>query len=65
MGYNHINCTNIDLETGASASAPEPSSESRRRQPRVCSVCAQPGHTQSRYNLYNVDIEQEVSNESE
>ena len=67
VGHNRVNCTNIDdlPETGASTSAPESSSESRRRQPRVCSVCGQPGHTRSRCNLYNVDIEQKVNNESE
>ena len=64
--HNRVNCTNIDDSpiTGASTSASEPSSESRRRRPRVCSVCRQPRHTQIRYNLYNVDIEQEVNNDS-
>ena len=67
VGHNRVNCTNIDdsPETGASTFAPEPSSESRSRRPRVCSVSGQPGHTRSRCNLYNVDIEQEVNNESE
>ena len=49
----------------ASTSASEPSSEPRCRRPRVCSVCGQPGHTRSRCNLYNVDIEQEVNNDQE
>ena len=67
VGHNRVNCTNIDDSpvTRASTSAPEPSGEPRRRQPRVCLVCGQPRHTQSRYNLYNVDIKQEVNNESE
>ena len=64
-GHNRVNYTNIDPETRASTFAPEPSNEPRRRRPRVCSVCGQLGHTQSRCNLYNVDIEQEVNNESE
>ena len=45
VGHNHVNCTNIDPETGANTSAPEPSSESRRRRPKVCSVCGQLVHT--------------------
>ena len=65
MGHNRVNCTNIDPEIGANTFAPEPSSEPRHRRPRVCSVCGQPGHTRSRCNLYNVDIEQKVNNESE
>ena len=65
VGHNRVNCTNIDLETGASTSQPEPNSEPRRRQPRVCSVCRQSGHTRSRCNLYNVDIEQEENNDQE
>ena len=48
---------------GASTFALKPSSETRRRRPRVCLVCGQPGHTQTRCNLYNVD--EEVNNESE
>ena len=62
VGHNYVNCTNIDPETGANTSAPEPSNEPRRRRPRVCSVCGQPGYTRSKCNLYNVDIEQEVNN---
>ena len=50
---------------GVSTSQPEPNSEPRRRQPRVCSVCGQSGHTRSRCQLYNVDIEQEVNNDEE
>ena len=67
VGHNRVNCTNIDdsPKTGASTCAPEPSSEPKRRRPRVCSICGQLGHTWSRCNLYNIDIEQEVNNESE
>ena len=67
VGHNRINCTNIDDSpvTGASTSAPEPSGEPRRRRPRVCSVCRQPGHTRIRCNLYNVDFEEELNNDSE
>ena len=67
VGHNRINCTNIDdsLVTGASTSALEPSGELRRRRPRVCSVCRQPGHTRIRCNLYNVDFEEELNNDSE
>ena len=67
VGHNRVNCTNIDdsPETRANTSAPKPSSELRHRRLRVCSVCGQPGHTRSRCNFYNVDIEQEVNNESE
>ena len=59
VGHNRINCINIDPETGASTS------DVICGRLRVCSVCGQPGHTRSRCNLYNVDIEQEVNNESE
>ena len=67
VGHNRVNCTNIDDSpvTRASTSVQETSSEPRRRRSRVCSVCGQPGHTRNRCNLYNVDIEQEVNNESE
>ena len=65
VGHNRVNCTNIDPEMGANTSALEPSSEPRHRRPRVCLVCGQPGHTQSRCNLYNIYIEQKLNNESE
>ena len=65
MGHNYVNCTNINPEKGASTSAPKPSNELRRRRIRVCSVYGQPGHTRSRCNLYDVDIEQKVNNEYE
>ena len=64
VGHNRFNCANIDPETGPNTFTPEPNSEPRRRRPRVCSVYGQSGHTRSRCNLFNVDIEQEVNNES-
>ena len=52
---NRVKCSNIVPLSGASTSVTGPSIESRRRQPRVYSVCGQSKHTRTSCNLYNVD----------